>query len=303
MRRTLAVAALLASLPLGASADGAVDGRPTPVDTASVQKQADDLHDAVASPSASNGQVRDQAGMFFEGLQRETPVVRAHAHFMDREPVTGERGTIEGMLDTAQARYDHYKLKTSEIPAAELDGAIAYARKMREEKREDFDRRGAMPENQMGVFRYAKEKLEGGMIEVNGRMALIATRIGMAFSYATIVHEAAHAKARAEGRLDPKRVIDGEVEAYRVQYRWLKIVDPKEERLMVLHVTLSKYLEQHPDDRITAQAISYVSHLIDLYDTGGEDSKIREYVQKLGYEEGDHDHDGGVNPSASPVRA
>ena len=84
-------------------------------------------------------------------------------------------------------------------------------------QRADFDRSGAMSANQMGEFRYAKGTLDAGMIEINGRMALIAVRIGQAFSYATLVHESTHGRAHAEGRLSPEQVIDGEVEAYRVQ--------------------------------------------------------------------------------------
>jgi hypothetical protein len=295
-----------AALPLRAQtgpSDASANQGPITVKAEDLSRHADDLHDAVASPSRDVFSIHDQAAGFFDRIQSETPAVRAKPHFMDRERVDGRVGTVDGMIQTAQERWDHYKMKTTAVPPAELDGAIAYARDLREQKRADFDKTGQMPENQMGVFRYAKAKLEGGMVELNARMALMATRIGEAFTYATLVHEAAHAKARAAGRLTPEHVIDGEVEAYRVQYLWLKVVDPSMDRLIVLHVTLSIYQKQHPADRVTAQAISYVSHLIDLYDTGGEEAKLREYVKKLGYEEGDHDHDGGANPAATPLRA
>jgi hypothetical protein len=309
MRRILLGLLMGVALPLRAQTgpapveDASASKDPVLVNPDAVRKQADELHDAVASPTTTDSGVHDRAAGFFEGLQRETPLVRPTPHFMDRERVDGHVGTVDGMIETAQARYDHYKLTTTEVPATELDESIKYARGLREDKRADFDKAGRMAENQMGVFRYAKDKLEGGLVELNGRMALMATRIGEAFTYATLVHEATHAKARASGRLTPEQVIDGEVEAYRVQYRWLKVVDPSEERLIVLHVTLSIHLKRHPEDRVTAQAVSYVTHLIDLYDTNGEDDKIREYVKKLGYEDGDHDHDGGVNPAATPVRA
>ena len=305
MRRSLLLLALAAAaLPARAQAPASEEGKdPALVNPGAVRRQADDLRDAVASPRTTNSDVRVQAAGFFEGLQRETPVVRPAPHLMDRENVNGRVGTVDGMIETAQGRYDHYKLTSPEVPDTRLDDAVAYARALREAKRADFDKTGAMAENQMGVFRYAKESLEGGLVELNGRMALMATRIGEAFTYATLVHEAAHAKARAAGRLSPEKVIDGEIEAYRVQYKWLKIVDPKEERLIVLHVTLSIYQQRHPEDRVTAQAISYVSHLIDLYDTGGEERALREYVEKLGYEDGDKDHDGGVKAGATPLRA
>jgi hypothetical protein len=305
MKGILAGLLLGASLPLHAQSGPAPveGGDPVVVNPEVVRHQADDLRDAVASPSSTDYGVHNQAAGFFEGLVRETPLVRPKAHIMDREPVDGHVGTVDGMVETAQKRYDHYKMTSNEVPDPELDRAIAYAKDLHDQKRANFDKTGVMPENQMGVFRYAKDKLDGGIVEINARMALMATRIGEAFTYATLVHEAAHARARSEGRLSPEKVIDGEVEAYRVQYRWLKLVDPSEERLVVLHVTLSKYLKMHPEDRVTAQAIAYLSHLVDLYNTEGDEQKIREYVKKLGYEDGDHDHDGGVNPSASPLRA
>lgn len=309
MRRFLPLLLLVAALPLRAQTgpapvvEAGADRGPILVNPDAIAKQNDDLRDAVASPSRSAFAIHDQAAGFFEGVLRETPLVRPKPHFMDRERVDGHVGTVDGMIETAQQRWDHYRLRTAEVPPAELEGAITYARDLREQKRAGFDKTGKMADNQMGVFRYAKDKLQGGLVEINRRMALLATRIGEAFSYATLVHEAAHARARESGRLDPQHVIDGEVEAYRVEYEWLKVVDPSMERLIVLHVTLSRFVELHPEDRLTAQAVGYVKHLIDLYDTGGEESKLREYVKKLGYEEADGDHDGGVNPSASPLRA
>ncbi|MFI5345935.1 MAG: hypothetical protein ACHQ51_06130 [Elusimicrobiota bacterium] len=308
MRRILLGLMLGAALPLRAQtgpapADDSSGAAPALVNPEAVRKQNDELRDAVASPSSSDYGVHDRAAGFFESLQRETPLVRPVAHYMDREPLDGHVGTVDGMIATAQQRYDHYRMKSADIPNPELDRAIAYAKDLRDQKRADFDRTGAMAENQMGVFRYAKDKLEGGMVQINARMALLATRIGEAFAYATLVHEAAHARARAEGRLTPEKVIDGEVEAYRVQYRWLKLVDPSGERLIVLHDGWSNYMKKHPEDRVTALAITYVEHLVDLYNTDGDERKLREYVKKLGYEEGDNGREGGVNPAASPIRA
>jgi hypothetical protein len=279
------------------------DNGPLLVRPEAVSRQAEDLRDAVASPSVSDYAVHQQAEHFFGNIQSETPVVRARFRRMDREHVDGRVGTVDGMIETAQQRWDHYRMRTAEVPAAELDGAIVFAKDLRRQKRADFDPSGRMPENQMGVFRYAKDQLQGGMVQLNARLAMITTRLGEAFAYATLVHEAAHAKAREEGRLSPERVIDGEVEAYRVQCRWLKVVDPSEERLFVLHSALTMRLQSRPEDRISAQALSYVVHLIELYDTDGDEAKLREYIKKLGYEEGDHDHDGGADPAAAPIRA
>ena len=297
-RKTLGVLlTLLAAPPLRAQEDRK---GPISVDPAAIQKQTDDLRDAVAAPSVGDSDVRDQSAALFDNIQRETPLMRPAPRFMDREPVDGHMGTIDGMIATAGRRYDHYKMTASEVPAADLANAIDYARVLRGDKRADFERGGKMAEDQMGEFVFSlQDKLDAGRVEINARMALIATRIGEAFSYATLVHEAAHARARSEGRLSPERVIEGEVEAYRVQYRWLKAIDPSSERMIVLHSTLKLYLELHPDDEVTRASVAYLEHLFELRNTNGEDGKLREMIQRLGYEDGDDGRPGGVNPAAA----
>ena len=303
---------LLAALPLraqetpdsaataGTSAGGADQKGPIPVDPAAIQEQADALHDAVASPSVDNFSIHGKAAGFFENIQRETPLVRPAPRRMDREPVDGHVGTIDGMIATAQRRYDHYKMTTTEVPAADLANAVDYAKVLRADKRADFERGGRMAEDQMGEFVYrVQDKLDAGLVEINARMALMATRIGEAFSYATLAHEAAHAEARSEGRLTPENVIDGEIEAYRVQYRWLKVIDPSAERMIVMRSTLKLYLARHPEDQATRASIAYLEHLLQLWDTSGEEGKLRELVKRLGYEDGDKDRAGGVNPAAA----
>jgi hypothetical protein len=285
-------------------ADGAPAQKgPDLVNPAAIQTQSDQLHDAVAAPATQDGDLRFGAARLFESVQSETPLFRPAPMPIARERVDGHVGTIDGMVQEAQQRWDHYKMHATEVPNVDLDASIAFGKRLRNAKRMDFDKTGAMPENQMGVFHYAKDTLTGGIVEMNNRMALIATRLGEAFSYSTLVHEATHAKAREAGRLDPKAVIDGEVEAYRAQYYWIKSLDPKAERMAVLHSTLTLWLKHHPEDKVSQMSLTYLEHLITVFDTDGEDSKIKKMIKDLGYHDGDDDHDGGVAPNSAPVRA
>lgn len=295
MSRKPLVAALLllAALPLRAQQGG--DKGPALVSAGAVQADVDQLHDAVASPSVDAFAVRGRASAFFDGVPSHTPAFRPAPRVMDREPVDGRVGTIDGMIDEAQKRWDAYKL-SSPVPDAPLDAAIAYAKELRGKKRVDFDSK--LAENQMGEFRYSPDKLDDGVIKLNARLALLATRIGEAFAYATLVHEAAHAKARVEGRLDPKKTMDNEVEAYGVQYRWLKVIDPRAERMIVMHSTIRLHLQVHPEDQVSRLSLSYLEHLLQLWDTNGEDAKLRDLIKKLGYKD-----DGGMDPGATPIRA
>ena len=296
MSRTPIALLLLAFAAAPLRADDASKG-PAAVDPAALQAQNDQLRDAVASPSVDNASVQSQAANSFDGaggILRNTPDFRAAPRLMDREPVDGHVGTIKGMVDEAQKRYDRFKL--SNVPDPKLDAAIAYARELFGKERVKFD--SSLPEIQMGEFEYSlTDKSDLGSIKLNARLALLATRIGEAFCYAPLVHEAAHAKARAEGRLDPAHTLDNEVEAYRVQYLWLKALDPRAERMIVLMSTLKLHLQVHPEDSVSRLSVAYLQHLLDLWDTGGEDAKIRDFVTHHGYREG------GVDPAATAIRA
>ena len=289
-RTTTAILLLLAAGPLRAQ-----EAKPTPVSVAAAQSDVDQLHDAVASPAYDDFAVHARAAGFFDGIPSETPLIRPAPRGMDREPIDGREGSIDGMIDAAQKRYDLYKFSATEVPDAKLDAAIAYAKELRARKRVDFD--AAMAENQMGEFDLPKDKSDGGAVKLNTRLPLMATRIGEAFCYAALVHEAAHAKALAEGRLDLARTVDNEVEAYRVEYLWLKVIDPSGQRMVVLDSTLKLRLEAHPEDALSRLSRSYVQHLLQLWFTNGEDAKLRDFVRRIGY------GDGGVDPAATEIRA
>jgi hypothetical protein len=299
-RKTLgAVLILLAAIPLRAQdAPGGQDQKgPALVSAGAVQADADQLHDAVASPSNDNFSVHAGASAFFDGILSRTPTVLPSRTPMDREPVDGRVGTVKGMLEAAQKRWEDYKLTTTEVPDAKLSAAIDYAKEMNDQKRVALDPK--LAENDMGAFVYSKDgKTDLGAIKLNPILTLIATRLGEPFIYATLVHEAAHAKARSEGRLDPAHTTDNEVEAYRVQFLWLKVIDPKEERITVLWNQLALQLKAHPEDKLSRSAFSYVTHLLQLWDTNGEDLKLKEFVKNLGYRDGE-----GVDPSATGLRA
>ena len=302
----LSAARAAAQTPPSSDASGEGDGRPAVVDPKTLQKSADDLRDSVADQHVSEYNLHARAAALFTNVQSQTPLVRPDWQPVDRERVDGSIGTVDGMVETANQRFDSYRAKFHEPPPPEVLASAAHAQSLRDQKRAAFDKTGKMPENQMGVFRYNVEQLNGGIVEINRRMALLATRIGEAFAYSTLVHEATHARDREAGRLDPEHEIEGEMHAFFVQYLWLTTMDPTGMRLVVLHSTLQLWLQKHPDDSTTALSIKYLEHLLALWDTHGETDKLRAFVEKLGYQE---EHEGPPPPSrpapaaATPVRA
>lgn len=300
--RAAALALLLGLAPAGARAAAPAADKPAPPDPvtpAFVAAQMEPLRDALADPGASPARLSGEAASFFRGLQRETPSVHAPMREMARETVAGTPGTIDAILAEGRRRYDHYRLTTGAVPPADLAASASYARDLRAQGREGFDRKGELTPAEMGVFTYAKGSLEGGVVSINRLMAGVAALIGRAFAFSTLVHEATHALARAQGRLSPRAVVDGEVEAYRVEYEWLTVMDPSRERTATMYYSLRARSWAHPDDPVTKAALSYLEHLIRLRDTGGKTRELKAFVRDLGYEDGRDGKDGGVKAGAT----
>lgn len=303
MRRLIAAALLVLAARARAQpapASGAPDDHAAAINPAVMQAETDALRDAVSDGSTSVDALHARAGALFTNVQSQTPLVRPRWVPPEHENVDGRIGTVDGMIAAAQQRLEIYRKTHREPPPPDLVAAMGTARALRDAHRADFDRTGALAENQMGVFRYVKGQA-GGLVELNRSMALITARIGEAFAYATFAHEAGHALAHEQGRLDAAHDIDDEVQAFRVQYLWLTVMDPTGMRLAVLDTTLRTYLKLHHDSPVTAQAVRYLDHLNDLWFTGGEEGKLREFVKNLGYSD-DPPHD-GVRPAPSAPRA
>lgn len=278
-----------------------------------LQKRADDLRDAVADRARPDAGLREDARAMFDRVPAESLAIPVYYRRVDRERVDGELGAVDKMLTTADERVEWWKRQYREEPPPVFEGARKQAAAMAEEKgRLQFDETGRMGENQMGTFRYLTDRLTGGVIRLNQKLALLATRIGQAFAYSTVVHEGKHARDREDGNLTPEQEVEGEVRAFKAQYQWLTIMDPRGERLVVLHSTLKLRLKRKPEDRVTAEAVEYLEHLGEVLETGGKDDKLRELVKRLGYKDraghrhhhGDgHDHEDEGRGANAPVSA
>jgi hypothetical protein len=304
-RTTLAAAFALLAAPLRAAVPApAKKAPPTPVTPAFIDAQMEPLRDALADPSASSVRVQAESASFFRGLQRETPSVHAPERRMERAAITGETATIDQMLAAGRRGFDHYHMTMGSVPPPdELGASVSFSQDLRKQGREDFDKTGELSGSEMGVFSYPKKALTGGIVTINNMMAGIAGYVGRAFAFSTLVHEATHARARESGRLSPQLVIDGEMEAYRVEYEWLTVFDPRGEKTATTLWTLQERARLHPDDSINLAALRYMEHLVRLRNTRGEEGKLRAYVESLGYEDGADGKDGGIKAGSDSPRA
>lgn len=266
------------------------------INPASLQARADALRDAVSDRSVSDVFVKEQGNGFFDKLPAQSLVVPTGDYRrMEREAVSGQLGTIEGMTDEADVRIAAWKRAHTEPPPPELEAAVAQARELRDGKRLSYDTQGRLADNQMGIFQYMTDRLDGGFVKLNDRMKVLGALVGNAFTYATVVHESRHSSDRERGALTPEQVVAGEVSAFRVQYQWLKLMDPKGERMLMLHAKLRLWRNRESDPEVKVilnQAVVYLEHLSDVVSTNGDEDELKKLVKKLGYEDG-HAHDDG----------
>ena len=224
----LALALLLIAAPVFAD-------QPAPqefVDPGILKARADALRDAVADTNVSDISVKSQAYGFFDKLPDERLVVATgNYRRMEREPLTGKVGSIEGMQETADKRIAEWKRTHREPPPPDLLAAVDEARTLQGDKRLNYDSSGQLAPNQMGIYQYMRNSLSGGVIKLNERMKLLGILVGDAFTYATVAHESQHSRDRSAGKLTPEAEIAGEVSAFKTQYLWLKLMDPTGERI------------------------------------------------------------------------
>jgi hypothetical protein len=267
------------------------------VDPAMLSARADALRDAVADASVSNFTIKESAHGFFDKLPAERLVVPVGAYRrMEQEKVDGKLGSIEGMQNAADLRVAEWKRTHREPPPPELVASIAESLALQKDKRLSYDFEGRLSANQMGIFKYMRDSATGGFVKLNERMAVLGALVGEAFTYATVAHEAQHALDRAAGRLTPEKEIAGEISAFRVQYLWLKLMDPSGERMLTLHARLKAMIPREKDDdmkKALSEAVVYLEHLSDVVSTNGKEDELKKLVEKLGYSDGKHEHSDG----------
>jgi len=307
------MAFILLAAPLAATEPAPPAEEKSFVDPVVLKARADALRDAVADQAVSNVSVKTRARGFFDKIPEETLVVETgNYRRIEREPVTGKVGSIEGMLAESAKRLELWKRAHAEPPPPDLVEAIKQARELQESKSLSYDTKDELAPNQMGIFKYMTDRFDGGIVKLNERMKTLGILVGDAFTYATVAHESQHARDRAAGRLSPEEEVAGEISAFRVQYHWIKTMDPRGERMLTLHSGLKLWRDRETDDQIKIalnEAVVYLEHLSDVVSTNGKEEELKKLVLKLGYKDGKHSHGGDEHEhersrvSASPTSA
>jgi len=259
---------LLAGLALAAS-------------TEQIQSEVGELKDAIASPASSELHIREKGRDIFDRVHAAKIKVHVNVRGWDFGPKPlEEEADAKRLMTSARRRLSDLNVS---VPR-DLTHAMKYAEDMTRSNKVEMD--STLKENTMGVYQWLKSEL--GDIKLNKWLAGIATQIGDTLAFATLAHEAAHARDHQAGSLDSKEVVEGEVRAFKTQYHWLKIADPYGERVAWLRTKLMHHQRENPN-ALTHKSLQYLEHLAKLHDTEGDERKIREMVKALGYEDG-HDH-------------
>ncbi|MBI5239601.1 MAG: hypothetical protein HY926_03950 [Elusimicrobia bacterium] len=277
--------ALLAAAPaLQAAAVVVDDGN-----TDEIREEVSHLKDAVGDYGRTDAEVVRMAHDLFGRMPSARIVVHANLRGWDREPTPpAAPADAARRVESADKRLAYYD---KDVPAP-MAKAMDYARRMQKDGRADFDQERKLSDDEMGVYNYLINVAQLGTIRMNQALSFLTTQIGDAIIYATLIHEAAHARDHQDGKLNGKDVLDGEVLAFQAQYQWLKVADPYDERICYLRTAFMTTQKENPS-RLGAIGLQYLNHLAELQATKGDAKAIREMAVRLGYRDGDEHRHGG----------
>ncbi|MDX6770528.1 MAG: hypothetical protein SF051_13420 [Elusimicrobiota bacterium] len=278
------------------------DAPPSATAVTVYEAQVAEVAKVAADPAASPVAVRVTAQNFFDSVPKTVVVVKAEFSGWDMGRGELGQGELVSAKDLINAGNERVRDLGLEVPTP-LRDAVASASTLHDGGAVRF---AELAPEQMGMYRYARQRVESGVIELNHRLSEIAAVIGARFAYATVAHEAGHREAHEHGRLSDDRVVEGELEAFKVQYDWLVAVDPRGERLPYAIEALNRQIEAGRGGSLAQDCRRFLAHLAELRQTGRDDRRLRELIERLGYREGHGHHEGDGHdhaPRAGPISA
>ncbi|MEE8424777.1 MAG: hypothetical protein V3S11_03055 [Elusimicrobiota bacterium] len=193
-----------------------------------------------------------------------------------REENEHEETSVQG-LSTRVRR----TMNESQVPLpAELVEAYLYGEEMLAADAKQYDENEELPGGVLGVYKYTKDKAIG--IFFNQMMKKVQAWVGNEFAAATDVHESAHARDHAKGKLNPVQVRKGETLAYRTEFLWMNLMDPTGQKLSWARSTIGKFATG--PGKGPKFVANYLEHLAMIRDFGERDD-FDGLVAALGYQD------------------
>lgn len=169
----------------------------------------------------------------------------------------------------------------SQVPLPnDLVEAYLYGEEMLAGDAKKYDENDELPGGVLGVYKYTKDAAIG--IFFNRMMKQVQSWAGNEFAAATDVHESAHARDHAQGKLNPVQVRKGETLAYRTEFLWLNLMDPTGQKLSWARATIGKFAAG--PGKAPKFVANYLEHLAMIRDFGERDD-FDGLVAALGYQD------------------
>jgi hypothetical protein len=257
-----------------AADDGALkDGR------RDLSAATNELHDAVNNQILSGEELANQTYHFSnEGLPATTAAFSFKLHpWAEYDAPDNKNATIATIMQEGEKALENSKSN----PPDEVTEAAVRARAMFTDGKIDF---GPLDENQAGVYNYKETSKDLGTIQTNDFFKVMARLMQPKLLYATIIHEARHAQDHQDGKLSPQQVKKGEVSAFHTEWAYLETISTNGQEIATTWIRLDD-LAKKTHNPLAARAANYVFSILALYRTKGDEKRILEYVDHMGYQE------------------
>jgi hypothetical protein len=252
-----------------------------PTSVTGIKTETDELRDAVLDPNTSNTQLYEQASALFGAIPRRdsSRMGTVNLHGWEKpDPATNM--DVQGMMTRTQ---EHMLRSWSEHkvpPKPEILEAYQYGGGLHAAGLMTYDTKGKLTKNQLGAYLYTATSAVG--ILFNDAFRVLQAWLGDELASATLIHEGAHARDHAQGKLNPVEVQKGEVQAFRTEFEWLKTLDPRGEKLAWARTTYCGIGVPNARAKAPGLVCEYLQHLAKIQ-YHGERNDFDGLVEQLGY--------------------
>ena len=244
-----------------------------------IEDKNNELQDAVANPGADSQDLHSMAQRLFDRVSENTAAeIPALSLRGWEKPSRKTEENVDGIMRSVAKG-----LETGDVPSpvrSRLAQAYVQGDAMLRERKMGYDENGELNAGQAGAYVYNERSAIG--IIFNKSALAVQRLVGDEFAAATAVHESAHARDDAEGKLSPIEVKKGEKTAFETEYWWLKLIDPSGEKLSWARATIGKFASgklKGPE-----YVADYLEHLASVRDYGDK-GDFDGLVDSLGYKD------------------
>jgi hypothetical protein len=182
--------------------------------------------------------------------------------------------TIDDLISSVRDRISE---NAGRVPASSVDAILSKLEEMKSHGRVAY---GEISSKMLGLYYKmcgAAPGKKAGTIDIHPHLAVIAMKVGRPLVACILFHEAGHA---SDPNICSESVEDVESYAFHREYDCIKAVYPTLQRI----ATTSKILDNQAkmsSSPVIEESRRFMTNIYKIYQTNGDDAKIRTLVQKL----------------------